>query len=368
MRALLLLLISAWLFSCSGTTTQHETFVGWEPVKNEYATYFQILRKNGDQVLIVFGPGGRSDTAGTYLIADQPVNGLQPLPAINKIVVANTTHHPFITALGREEMVVGAVHLNEVVDPKIKALAANGSIKEVGTADGMDQELIMSLTPQVILDHPFGKNLRSSNKGIPVIHITEYLEEHPLGRAEWIKFFGALLGEEQQALRTFQEIHHRYHAVAEQALRFEKKPAVFFGSTWEGQWFAPPANSYMARLIKDAGGDYCFADQEAEGNITLDLESVLHKVRRSAHFGMILHSPDSITANSLAGGEARLEKIPAVEAGGFYGNTYTSDLFGQALLEPDVVLSDLMKIFHRDSLDASDGRYFKALAPEAKIW
>ncbi|MDQ3101587.1 MAG: ABC transporter substrate-binding protein, partial [Bacteroidota bacterium] len=354
--ALFLIGLSCMLLSCSGRFDQSRSYLEWEPVQNEYATCFRVLRNNGQQLLIIHGPGATSDTTGIYLIGDAAVDGLDPLPSLQRIIAGTTTHLPFFTILGRENIIVGAVHLRDVFDHRIKALAGQGSIKEVGTADGIDHELITSLAPQAMFDHPFGKNVRTGNNALPVIYITEYLEEHPLGRAEWIKVFGLLTGEEQRADKLFQEIRDRYRMVAESAADLDKKPAVFFGSSWEGQWFAPPANSYMAQLIKDAGGEYSFADQASRGNLMIDLESVLHKVRRAQHFGMILHSWDSITALALAGGETRLEKIPAVEAGGFYGNTFTSDLFGQAVLEPDVVLMDLMNIFHRDSLDTSGNR------------
>ena len=349
-----------FLSSCTQPVDRRISLEDWEPIENEYARSYQILRKDEQRILISFGPAGRNDTAGIYLIGGSPVNDLQPIPQLTNVIVASTTQLPFFTSLGKEDLITGVVHLAEVFDRKIKQKASAGTIKEVGTADGMDQELIMSLRPQAIFDHPFGRNLRGTSSQIPVIHITEYLEQHPLGRAEWLKFFGTLLNAEEQAAALFDRIEERYRAVTITAARNDRRPAVFFASSWQGQWFAPPANSYMATLITDAAAIYALADQEAEGNITMDLETVLHKVRRSDHFGMILSSADSVTARVLAAGEDRLARIEAVNGGGFYGNSATTDLFGAAILEPDVVLTDLLNIFHPDTSTA-EFRYFKPL-------
>ncbi len=351
----------------TGCGVQHDerSFDGWEPVKNRYATAFQILTLDEQKLVLTFGPGGTSDTLGMYLVGQEPVGIVVPLPPLDRIVVATTTHLPYLAVLGRERSVVGAVHLTEVFNEQITELVRSGQIREVGTANGLDQELLVSLRPQAIFDDPFGKTLRSAViSSIPVIHITEYLEEHPLGRAEWLKVFGVLMGEERLADSLFREIESRYEVAALKATANERRPVVFFGSNWQGQWFAPPANSYMATFITDAGAEYVFSDIN-EGNITLDLEKVLHKVRRSDHFGMILSKPDSVTALDLAGGETRLEKIKALTIGGFFGNTVTSDLFGQALLEPDVVLKDLSRIFHPEMGDTLPARYFRKVDPAA---
>ena len=362
-RNALLALAALILFQrCSTSTEQADPYADWIPVANRYARSFQIMQKGDDRLLICFGAGGRTDTAGIYLVGEDALNGIQPLPQLREVVVASTTQLPFFSALEKDHLIRGVVHAGDLFDRSIAARVAEGSIRDVGTAEGLDQEQIHAIKPQAIFDHPFGRNLRGGST-VPVINVTEYLEEHPLGRAEWLKFFGVLFRDEERADRLFDRIEERYRTAAAASALFLDTPVVFFASSWQGQWFAPPANSYMARLITDAGAAYALADHQAEGNITLDLESVLHKVRRSDHFGMILSTRDSITALTLAAGEPRLARIPAVNMGGFHGNTALTDLFGQAILEPDIVLSDLMKIFHPADTGTVEFRYFKPLQP-----
>jgi iron complex transport system substrate-binding protein len=338
----------------------------WKTVPNEHATCFQILERGADKILLVFGPGGRGDTLGMHVIGEDAIHGLQPLPRLQRIVTATTTHLPYIAALGREEVVVGAALLPEISHDAIRQRVADGHVREVGTADGLDREQLMVLKPDVILDHPFNKELSTTIMDIPVIHITEYLEDHPLGRAEWLRVFGMLLGVEERAEALYAGIAQRYQELASKEPQDEKRPKVFFCSAWQGQWFAPPAGSYMATLINDAGAEYVLKDAEASGNITMDLEKVLHKTRRADHFGMILSTTRPVDARVLCAGEERLLGVPAVTQGGFYGNSAESDLFGQALLEPDACLRDLRRIFHPEEADTLPSRYFHPLIGKAK--
>ncbi len=356
--------ILLFLFFSAACDTRHApdatALSGALVMENTHARYFQILGDRTERWLIVFGPAGRTDTLGIYHFGTNG-NVLATVAGVDRAIVASTTHLSFIAALGQEEKVVGATHLDQVFNERIKELAAAGKIKEVGVADGLDQEALVQAHAQIILDHAFGRVDHGSRIGVPVVRITEYLEEHPLGRAEWIKVFGLLFGAEEQSQQLFERIRAAYERTALNNIDVEHRPKVFFGSAWQGQWFAPPANSYMATLIQDAGGEYVFADSTGEGNITLDLETVIHKVRRADHFGMIL-AADRVDAAVLAGGDHRLMRLKAVNEGGFYGSTRTSDLFGQALLEPHVLLEDLAMIFHGTPEGGREPRYFLPVA------
>ncbi len=353
--------VMMFVAACNSGPDEHVRIRGKRVIENEYAKHFRILAEDDRRWLIVYGPGGTTDTLGVHAIGGDTA----ALPVLERIVVAGTTYLPYISSLGKADAVVGAAHMDDVRDTVMRDRYLKGLVKDVGTADGLDRELLITLAPQAIFDHPFGKDPNAGNdQGIPVIHFTEYLEEHPLGRAEWIRAFGVLLGEEMRADSLFQAIKDRYLAAAREVPEVERKPVIFFGSTWQGQWFAPPGNSYMATLIGDAGGAYAFADQVEEENISLDLEALLHKVRRCDRFGMILSAP-AVDVITLSAGEERLARIRSVQEGGFYGNSATSDLFGNALLEPDVVLRDLRMIFHPLEGDSVPHVYFHPIADQS---
>ena len=230
-------LIVLFTVACGPSTEERAPIHGNSVIENEYAKHFRILAEDDRRWLVVLGPGGLADTLGVHAIGVDSAS----LPVLERIVVAGTTYLPYISALGKADAVVGAAHLADVRDAVTRDRYSKGLVADVGTADGLDKELLITLRPQAIFDHPFGKDPNAGNdQRIPVIHFTEYLEDHPLGRAEWIRAFGVLFGEEQRADSLFQAIRDRYIAASKEVPEVEKKPVVFFGSTWQGQWFAPP--------------------------------------------------------------------------------------------------------------------------------
>ncbi|MEO8588292.1 MAG: ABC transporter substrate-binding protein [Flavobacteriales bacterium] len=340
----------------------------WYPLPNAHARYFRILARGDERRIIVLGPGGANDTLATYHItaADDTARSahgaIVEVPSLNRIAVVSTTHLPYITALGRASVVVGAGHLAQVRDTAVLARMKQGSVQEITTADGMDHERLLALAPQALLDYPFGRTNTAQVSGGPVrIEVTEYMEQDPLGRAEWIRFFGVLLGEETMADSIFRAIELRYATVRDMARVLPDHPRVFFGSAWQGQWHVPPGNSYIAQLITDAGGIYCYAEQRSDGNIPLDLETVLSQALTARHFGIVLASSGHVGVSDLSGGDQRIARLDAVRKGGFYLDSQRSDVFGSALLEPDQLLLDLRCIFHPRQCGGHRPKYAFAL-------
>jgi iron complex transport system substrate-binding protein len=347
------------LLSC-GERVAEDPASGWQQMPNAYARSFQFIQRNDQRLLLLLGPGGRTEAILQVAGAAEP--GAIQVGAVGRLVAGSTTHLPFIKALGRGDAVVGVAYADRIQDTYFRSRISNGSVIDVGIADGLDAELLLSLRPQFVTIHPFGSSASAQRSGLPLLPITEYLEEHPLGRAEWIKVFGALLDREAEADSIFTAIEQRYMQLASTASAMPNKPRVFFGSAWQGQWYAPGPESYMAMLIRDAGGDYVFAGRQGVGNITLDLESVVHKVRAADHFGMVVAVEGEVGPLVLAAGDSRLAELDAVRRGGFHANSAASDIFGSALLEPDVLLQDLFALFHPESSTGSSGRYFRRVA------
>lgn len=333
-----------------------------------FAEHFTVLSNGGARRLIVFGTGGRGDTIADRLIApDDAVTDLPDCIPAKRIAVLSTTYLPYISALGMAEHVVGAEHLDQVRDAAVKKRIGQGLVTEIAVADGVDREAIVALSPDLVLGYPFGRTSGEVNvAGVPLLLVAEYLEPHPLGRAEWLKFFGALLGKEQLADSLYKGITERYQE-ARTRVGGGSRPKVLFGSQWNGQWWVPPGNSYMAQLIADAGGDYVFADRQGKENIAVDMETILARASDAEFWGMIADIEHRPTVNDFTGGQERLSHMRSLEGGLFIGNTSRSDLFGQALIEPDRLLNDLVILFHDPAIDGPPGverPYFNIALPE----
>lgn len=317
-------------------------------VHNRHARCFSVASRGQDRLVSVFGPGGDRDTIATYFVGEGDPQGFSTLPILDRVAVLSTTHLPFLSALGRSGHVVAAVDLPRVRDAATRERIATGDVIDVAAADGINRERLLASRAVAMFDYPFGQQVqRSPLADIMFIPVTEYLEEHPLGRAEWIRFFGVLFGEENKADSLFMAMCERYERAKELVENEHDRPRVFFGSSWQGQWHVPPGNSCMARLIADAGGEYAFMDRSASGNIPIDLETVLATARTCDHFGAVLSHGGEVRAVDVAGGDPRVSTLPVLERAAFYLDSEGTDIFGQAMLEPDVLLADLVSVFHR---------------------
>ncbi|MBX2972941.1 MAG: ABC transporter substrate-binding protein [Flavobacteriales bacterium] len=354
----LLLACIPCFMGCEPSGGDHVEQAGWSSLPNAYATHFEVQVRGDERRLLVFGAEGRADTVGRYLYRGE--GEMLPVP-VQRAVVLSTTHLSYFGSLGAVDQVVGTAFTAQVRDPRFVEAARDGRLQEVSRADGIDRERLLALAPQVIFDYPFGMGDRRTTSLANTVHVTEYLEEHPLGRAEWIRFFGMLLGREQRADSIFNAIMHRYSFLCDLRAHLPKEPSVFFGSHWEGAWSAPAGNSCMAALIRDAGGRYVFADSAAPGNIAVPLERLLIMGDTVDHIGVLLAHAGPVDRRAMVGGDPRIARLKGVREGAFVGNSATRDLFGQALLEPDEMLRDLRCILHPGTCAGRKARYFEAL-------
>ena len=364
--------VLAWLVAvavtgCGVAPHTAATWAGWTQEPMQYARYFQLWRKGDMQMLLTFGPGGNTDTTGIIVRGGNREDSLAPPGAVHlhgtlrRVALVSTTHASFISALGQAKDVVGCAYTDRLRDTAVVALAKAGHVEEIGAADGVDREKLLLLAPDALFTYPYGTKDQGRTLGqVPVVPVSEYLEEHPLGRAEWLRAFGMLFGLETRADSLFSGIVDRYTAALASVPTGADRPAVFFGSAWKGIWSVPSGKSYMAQLINDAGGRYLFADSIRKGNIDLGLETVLHTGAEAAYWGRSLDLREPVTAADVAGGDSRVMALPAFRNGGaFYASSAESDLFGQAGLEPAVVLRDLIGILHPQSATERRPVYFK---------
>jgi iron complex transport system substrate-binding protein len=223
-------------------------------------------------------------------------------------------------------------------------------------------EQLVALEAGLLLTYPFGGGGQLGERlpGMVVLPVAEYLEPHPLGRAEWLRFFGVLFGKEEQADEHFRSIQQRYHAVRALLPADAAHPSVFFGSAWQGIWHVPGGDSYMATLLRDAGGAYRFAHRRGRDNNALNMEEVVNEALEADHWGMVLEVEGPVRKEDLTAGDERLQQFRAVRSAGlFAANSREADLFGKALLEPDLLLRDLLHLFHPERLPKHEPMYFR---------
>ncbi|MFN0032366.1 MAG: ABC transporter substrate-binding protein [Flavobacteriales bacterium] len=347
------------IVSCNDAVKMNNRSEIVSSLKPKWANGFEI-QTLGDSTrrIILFNLEKANDTL--QVIEWKPQN-------IERVACLSTTHIAMLQQLNMLSTLKGVGFANLVQNKAAKAKIENGEITNLTTSHDVDAEVVFSLNPQAFFVYPFGGTtyVRYEQKGLPVVQISEYLETHPLGRAEWIRVFGAIMNQEQLAQKVFAEIESAYlHNTALVAKSIAKRPTVFTGFYDSGNWFAPPGNSFAAQLLKDAGADYIFADSLKTSNLIIPFETMLTKAYLTDWWGKILHDEDEVTQENFADEDERLMHLNSFKQQHlFYCNTAHSDYHGDAVLQPQLMLQDLITIFHPALLANHTVIYFKPIKP-----
>ena len=236
-----------------------------------YAKSLAIHKQEGYTVVTVSNPWPDAVKNFTYILKEK--NGIVPdslkkytqisVP-LQSIVVTSTTNIPFLEMLGVEKSLVGFPHTDYISSEKTRALIDAGSVKNVGQNEKLNIEQLIELSPELIVtfgidnNNPSIENLQKS--GLKVLIQADWMEQSPLGKAEWIKLYGALFGKEKEADILFENIVKEYNNAL--ALVADKKPTstVLYGSMYQDQWFVARGSSWVAQFMKDAKADYLWKD------------------------------------------------------------------------------------------------------------
>lgn len=363
------------VISCSNNENQPEVFqpsLGKELV--DVASGFSIKKySEGLREVIIFNPDQSSDTLDTFWLVDTiKYKGVLPsenllFTPIKSVTCRSTTHIAFFNKLENTHLVKGVGYANYANNLLVKQMLRNKEMVNLTSNDEIDLEIMAKISPQIFLTYPYG-NLnenRIESLGIRSIPVLEYLEKTPVQRAEWVKLIGALTAEDEKAEMLFEKIRMNYANMISSISQISKDsfPTVFTGSLYGGKWSAPSGSSLIAQFIKDARGKYVFANHIKEGNVELEFEEFYQRTINTDFFGKVVSENDSITLEKILDGDQRLHKLKSVRNKDiFYCNAKKSDYFGDAIMEPELILQDLILIFHPSVIEGNSS-YFKKLAP-----
>lgn len=355
------------LCSCGGSprALPQEESEGPDLIGVEFAEFFGFSQgrdtlwlQNGEGVWTPWTFQSGAQLSGE----EQDQGGLtMALPFAPKIATWSTTHVPHIQALNASERWVGTGYKSRV---NISEGGGGGFPFNLGGDGGLDEEALVASGAHVLTSYPFGDPMQGVGErtGVKVMPLREYEEQHPLARAEYIKVLGWLLGQSSQAEATFNGIAQRYAAAKANGQRLAKSagsPVVFTGSEQGGLWTAPTFDGLVARLVEDAGGQYLL-DQKTEqsmglrrvgSNIEMELEQFAVLAADADAWGKVVYAPDGWYQEDA---KAALSWLNVEDKLLFHCNTAEVDYFGQAVLEPDVMLADLVALLHDHT--AKDGR------------
>lgn len=326
-----------------------------------YAAGFSIEYRPGYKVLGVGSPWPGAKSGFTYVLyrrgdprpAGVAADGFFETP-LRRVITFSTTYIPQIAALGEADSIVGVDSASFVSTPELRARIESGATVETTRNWSPNLELMISLAPDAVFTYGMGNEWDAHSKmeeaGLPVVVSGDWNEASPLARAEWLKFIAAFYDKEAFASSRFDSIVREYERVRALAAAAKERPRVLADGPFQGSWTVPGGKSYMARYIADAGGIYLWAEDGGTGGLALSSEKVYERA-----LGADIWLNPSIAVRSradLAALDPRFAALPLLARGGVWNDTRRlgpgggDDYFESGIMRPDLVLIDLVKIFH----------------------
>ncbi len=262
------------------------------------------------------------------------------------------------------DAVAGITSSRHLFNEEMSRRLEEGKTHKIGIEGNFDNEVIIGINPDLILISPYKRGGYDALKevGIPLMPHLGYKEMTPLGQAEWIKFVGLLLGQEAKANETFAAIEGHYLKLLELTENVEKRPVVFSGELRGGNWYALGGKSFLAQLFKDAGADYFLKDDTRSGGVTLDFETVYSQAADADYWRIVNSYNGDFSYSILEKEDSRYTDFKAFRTRHIiYCNMREKPFYESMPVEPEVVLSDLIKAFHPQLLPDHQPKYYELL-------
>lgn len=369
MKKLLFVFSVVIFFSCHNE--QKQTAQINSSVK--YAKGFTIEEKEEGKLLTIKDAWRGETTNYQYFLYKDKVpggykNAVKVKVPVRTIACMSLTHIAFIQALGMENTVVAASGCNYSNNPDIINRLKTGLIKEVGSEQNINYEVLIEESPDIIMAYGINENSlkyirKFKTTGITTVLNSEYMETHPLGKAEWIKFVAAFYGKEKLADSLFNEIEKEYIQLTALTKNTQNKPTVFVGMPWGGNWYVAGGASFQSQLFKDAGANYLWSDNNEKSSVIKSKEQVIEEAYE-AEFWINQGSYNSVAA--ITDYDKRLKGFKSIEGNKLYNNSKRvnqyegNDYWESGTVQPQVVLKDLIEIFHPDLIE-HDLYYYQQL-------
>ena len=378
-RFKLLVCLATLSFSCSEhTPLRNERSDAADGYDISYAKRFRLEKHNGYSQLSIINPwqGANNVIQQWYLVqrGEKPPAGLDSSGIIEvpvqKIVCMSTTHLTMISALNETATVIGFSGTKFIYGEGFASKVSGGHLSDIGFEDNLNKELVLKLNPDLIMVYGIGGESagymgKLKELGIKVLFNADYLETDPLGKAEWIKMVGSLYARQDMADSIFRDVENKYNQlkifISENAA---EKPKILLGLPFRDTWFISPGNSYISRLLDDAGGDYLWKHTTSSVSMPTGIENVFLKALDADYW---LNAGSAESLNEIMSIDPRLSELRCFKNRNVFNNNKRinsnggNDYWESGSLNPDIILKDIATIIHPLLFSKNDLFYYKKL-------
>lgn len=372
-------LVIVILSACNHTKNQTEITEGNDQISQlssfkpsiKYAKHFEIGVHENYKSLIIKNPWKEGDTLVSYVLYPKGT----PAPSvdwaeftiavpIDEVVATASPHVGLIALIGEADKITGVADDRYIYNREVYDRIQTGQIAQVGSLQDSNLEILLDLSPDLVMrtgyDNVRNEDTRLVEAGIPLSYHVEWMEANLLARAEWVKFVGAFFDKDQETDSIFRYVEREYQQAINMVANIEYRPTTMTGTNFKGTWYMPSADSYLTKLILDAGGDYHFKHEKSSGSLPLSFEVVLDEFVDADYW-------IGLRASSLTELEMMDERYSLFKA--FQdGNVYTfnrrmsdnggNDYWETGMTRPDIILKDVIKIFHPELLPEHELYYY----------
>jgi len=384
--AVFLLSLFCFFNGCRSKTSKDEAQISVVKKKNDHpektridhAKGFTIAYFDHFKIVNIISPFEKTADTTKYLLLERGTKkpaGYQDYQVIEipirNLVAMSSMHVGLLGFLDSYDILSGLGNLQYVYAPEVKKLIQEGKITEVGKDQGLNEEKLVTMHPDLIMtmgspgagmDH----YQLLAEAGIPVMINSEWVETSPLARAEWVKLLAALLNKEELVNKKFSVLEKEYETLADLAKTSGTKPQVISGLNTKDAWFLPSGDSYMAQFFRDAGADYHWSTLKASGSLSLSFETV-YPVALQADYWMNVGFNSKDTKKDILAMDSRYSDFQSYKTGQMYSynnrvnDKGSNDFFESGNINPQTVLADLIKIFHPELLPEHELVYYKKI-------
>lgn len=382
MNKILTLFISLYILllaSCAaggGNTVEADG----QEVEMKYATRLTLRHADGFTLAEVRNPWDTTAVLHRYVLVPSGAPLPKELPAgdvvrtpLRNAAVTTSVHCGLMGELGAADAIKGVCDLEYINLTAVRQGVECGSIKDLGSSMTPNIELLMAMHPDAIFISPFENSGSYGKLGklrIPIIECADYMETNPLGRAEWIRFYGALLGKEREADSIFAAVEEAYTKMKALAAQQQTRPTVVTEMKIGSTWYVAGGNSTVGILIRDAGGSYIFSDVASGGAVPYSPEQVFDKAQKADYWLIKYNQATDMTLRELSAAWTSNKYMEAYKRGRVYGcNLSKTRFFEETPFHPDILLKEYIHILHPDiALPYADTQsggktYFKRIQP-----
>ncbi|HEX2970597.1 MAG TPA: ABC transporter substrate-binding protein [Bacteroidales bacterium] len=372
-RAGIIFIVICLISTCCNTGNKNAAVVERRSIVT-CAERFLIEKKDGFTLLRIINPW---QGAGNIEMSYYLVRRGSDLPAgtdssdvifvpVRKVVCMSVTHLAMISALDEINSVAAVSGSGLIYSESTRSYIEKNNIPDVGYEAGLNNELILKISPDLVMMYGIGGEStgyaeKLKELGIKVLFNADYLENEPVAKAEWIKLFGALYCKEMLADSLFRAEKQEYEAVCRITENSNNHPKVMLGLPFRDTWYISPGNSYVSRLISDAGGDYLWKDSKASVAMPLAHENVYSHALNADYW---LNPGTAFSRSEILSVDPRFADLPCFIDNNVFNNTKRTnptggnDYWEEGAVHPHLILRDIAMILHPELFGDDDELYF----------